>query len=109
MKTSDETVRRQAVEQLDRAAAGLDAATLRRLRQARTRALEAPRQQRHWGPALALAMSLVLALGLWLHGRQAVLPETGLQDLEVLGAGEGLDFYEDLDFYQWLVVSHETG
>jgi hypothetical protein len=88
------------------------------LARARRRALAARRARRGaapwaWGVGgLATAAAGVLGLVLWLGGPPrpaptALVPPT--EDLELLASGEGVDFYADLDFYQWLAEDGDAG
>ncbi len=101
-----ESVRRE----LDQSVEALDAATLSRLNQARQRALDAGLGRQVWwrplAAGLALASVAVLAVSLWL-ARPAVEPQA-LDDLELLTAAEPIEFYEELEFYEWL-DSEQTG
>jgi hypothetical protein len=90
---------------LDEGAANLDGATRSRLAQARARALE-PRHShwRLWLPAGGAVFASVLAAVLWL-GQPAPLPGNGFNgvaDLELLTSNDGLELYQELDFYRWL-------
>ncbi len=117
-----ERVRRRLDEDVDR----LDSAALSRLEQARRLALAALAQpQRPWWhrtwlagrpagdwlvPAGAFASVLATAVALTL---MVVEPGNGLareaDDLELLTAGEELELYENLEFYQWLQDREQTG
>ena len=37
------------------------------------------------------------------------LPPTDIEDLELLAAHEGIEFYSDLDFYDWLATQSNAG
>jgi len=100
---------------LDASVAGLDAASRSRLTQARHRALEARGRQRSpWAAGLALggvAASvgvLVIAYALW-QGQVPAQSYEALADLEVLTAGDQIELYEDLEFYEWLDSNAQTG
>ena len=91
--------------ELDKSADALDAHTLSRLNQARHRALT--RQARFsWAsgrwllPAAATAAVAVLAFNLLTI--TPAEPETLLEDLELLSSVEDMDFYSELEFYEWL-------
>ena len=112
----------QAKQALDESARNLDAATLSRLNRARQRALEQarPRRVRTWfvpaGLASACAVLLVAAL-VW-HRPTGAPPPTAdpfiagpaapggngfsANDLELVSSDDGIEFYQDLDFYAWL-------
>ncbi len=97
---------------LDERAAGLDAATLSRLRQAREQALARGGRRSwwqrwpaggglRWASALAAGLLLVVGLVVWQQaGRQGL--DGAVDDLEVLASSDDLKLYQDLDFYLWL-------
>jgi hypothetical protein len=111
---------------LDEQADGLDSATLLRLAQARRLALAAAVEpRRRWRrmmrpsrrpvgdwlvPAGAFASVLATAVALTL-----MVAEPGnesarvMDDVELLTAGEELELYENLEFYQWLQDREQTG
>lgn len=90
---------------LDEGAANLDGATRSRLAQARARALQPRHAVRLWWlPAGGAVFASVLAALLWL-GQPAPLPGNGFNgvaDLELLTSNDGLELYQELDFYRWL-------
>lgn len=100
----------------------MDAADLSRLRQARRRALDSVGQKAGfggrfaWPAGLAVAASLVLVILLGrgidsngidlqpdLNGQQNDVI-AALADVDLLAAQEQTEFYENLDFYEWLVL-----
>ncbi len=100
----------------------MDAADLSRLRQARQQALDSGSREAGFGrkfalPAgLAVAASLVLVILLGrgidsngidlqpdLNGQQNNVI-AALADVDLLAAQEQTEFYENLDFYEWLVL-----
>ena len=115
-----ESIRHRLDEEVD----GLDSATLLRLEQARRLALAAaPRP--HWRrmirlsnrpagdwlvPAGAFASVLATAVALTIMVAE---PGSGsareVDDVELLTAGEELELYENLEFYQWLQDREQTG
>ena len=117
-----EGIRSRLDEQVD----SLDSATLLRLAQARRLALAAavaprPRWRRairlfdrpagDWlVPAGAFASVLATAIALTLMVAE---PGNGsareMDDVELLTAGEELELYENLEFYQWLQDREQTG
>jgi len=117
-----ERIRRRLDEDVD----ALDSATLSRLEQARRLALAAATQPRRpWRrigwldsrpagdwliPAGAFASVVATALALTL---MVSAPEHGVaraaDDLELISAGEELELYENLEFYQWLEIREQTG
>ena len=111
----------QAKQTLDESAQNLDAATLSRLNRARQRALETsrPRRLRSWFvPAgLASACAVALAVAVVWHRPTAVpagAPDPFIaaptamgnpfagNDLDLVSSDDGIEFYQDLDFYAWL-------
>ena len=111
---------------LDEDVSGLDDATLSRLRRARRLAVSAAAEGRpgRWRsvrlfdrptgdwlvPAGAFASIVATALALSLLVAE---PDDGLarevEDLDLLTAGEELELYENLEFYQWLEKREQTG
>ena len=90
----------------------IDAATRSRLTQARHAALaelERPTALlASWKPAVVVAAVAVLAVGLWLGPGGPGQPELpglavpGVEDLELISAGEDLDMLgEEPEFYAW--------
>jgi hypothetical protein len=109
---ADELIGR-AAELLDRSVERTAPDDLARLRQARERALSAhparlPVQPWPAAGLAALATVAVLALALRvLVPSSGPEPVPGLQHLELLASADGLEFYEDLEFIQWLEGSRE--
>ena len=104
------SVERLAVDTLEQSLDGLDVATRARLRAARLRALEATSSGLDWrnwftaaGFASAVSLSLFLTTG-HLY-TQNVQPANPVQDIEILVEIETIDFYDDLEFLEWL---HDT-
>ena len=99
----------------------IDAATRSRLTQASHVALAAlERPDAHlvsWGPAAAMAAAAVLAVALWLGPGGPGQPElpgvvvaTGVEDLELISAGEDLDMLgEEPEFYAWAASVAASG
>ncbi len=94
---------------LDESAHSLDAATLSRLNHARHAALAARSRgpRAWWLPAAGLAAScaLVLAVVAWYPSAHLTVPATpahsAVSDAEI-AADDGIEFYQDLEFYAWL-------
>jgi hypothetical protein len=105
---------RQVRQDLDRSCAALDGHTLSRLNRIRHAALERKAVRRR-SPLLlpfgGLVTASVLVFSVMLSDRtqepveSAPVAAAELEDMELLSASEGLDFYEDLEFYQWLANS----
>lgn len=94
---------------LDESVADLDGATLSRLARARNRALERrtgwgrlwrPLPMAGLGAAMAAAV-LVLFVTLRPGGE---LDTTLVADLELVTAEESVEFFEDMEFYEWLAA-----
>ena len=105
----DETEFTENVKQaLDDQAEQLDSMTLRRLSQARIQAVESVerRHKHYWKPVTAFAFSLLLVLAVVLWPQQQGLNEftSTVEDLDLLVADDSLQLYEELEFYQWLLV-----
>jgi len=107
---------------LDDSVQDLDGATLSRLAQARNAALNSKRQTRRkaliWGAPAAGMAAAVLLLLILLPGKTPVAEEHFVADLDLLGSEETLDFYEEMEFYEWLAemeasseddISHRGG
>jgi len=98
----------------------IDAATRSRLTQARHAALaelERPAARlASWMPAAAVAAAAVLAVALWLGPGGPGQPELpglaapGVEDLELISAGEDLDMFgEEPEFYAWATSVVDSG
>lgn len=96
---------------LNRRVVDMDACTRSRLHQARNRALEmrAKRAPR-WliGSACAAAGVAALAFNLWIS-RPVPDPVPAVEDIELLTGAEGMEFYDDLEFVQWLEEGGRSG
>jgi hypothetical protein len=123
---SDEAFLKEVKQQLQSSSNELDELTLAKLGAARRRAVEAA------GKPLLARYADVIALG---HGRMAILllagllfvasvvmlkltyppvkqqlqPLTLLEDMALLGSAEELEFYQDLDFYLWVMDEQDSG
>lgn len=93
----------------------VDGDTSARLVEARRKALATPRLSRPgWIAPLALAASMLLALGLWLavpDTRFIEQPaETGVfDDMGLLTSQADPELYDELEFYLWLEKTNEPG
>jgi len=117
----------QARRVLDESAQSLDAATLSRLNRARQAALEQRRPTlRPWFVPAGLASACAVLLALAVVWRAPVpMPAnpgapapiaTAMQsngvaagDLDIVSGDEGLEFYQDLEFYAWLDAQNQDG
>ncbi|HIM07437.1 MAG: DUF3619 family protein [Gammaproteobacteria bacterium] len=99
---------------LDEAVDTLDANTLSRIRQIRTQAVEKEKikteglqlnwlfnKQRLFVGGLATACVMVLAMMLLFNSPTSIqtIPE---EDIELISSSDNLEFFEDLEFYEWL-------
>ncbi len=97
---------------LDQSVDDLDQDTLRALRVARHDAVEQLRKpKRHWIPLTSVAATAsvaILAVSLiTLHpADNGMLQE--VDDMSLLTAGDDLELYENLEFYQWLAFEERT-
>jgi len=83
-----------------------------RLRAVRNQAMESQHQHfyRGWMPAMASAFAVVMAVGIWFvsfnDGQDVSVAQLGYEsrpaDLEMLVVANGLELFEELDFYYWL-------
>ena len=98
-------------DELDKSCDGLDGHTLSRLNSIRHAALE--QGSRHRGRALlapfgglVTACLLVVVVSMFYNNQpDAPVPggnNTAIEDLDILTAAEGLEFFENFEFYQWL-------
>jgi len=105
---------------LDGSVRDLDPATVGRLRAARRSALEpvpvrvprfgwAHHRRFVWAGGLATVAATVLAAFLYLYQPVSQGPAPALEDLELITSSEGLEFYDDLDFYRWLADAGVEG
>jgi hypothetical protein len=102
----------QARHALDESAQNLDASTLSRLNRARQGALAQGRPLRPWylpaGLASACAVLVAVAIA-WHTPTNSIMPTAAGanagsfdSDLDMMTSDDGIEFYQDLDFYAWL-------
>ena len=101
---------------LDDGSNTLDSATRARLRAARAAAVTAGERPVRWAwPAGAMAITAALALSWSLWFAAPVMqapplgPAPGMDQLELLSAGDNLELYSDLEFYRWLAGDNDAG
>lgn len=97
---------------LDRSVDELDGAMRARLARARAMA-QAPRA-RHampWWPVTGLAIAAGVGALAWVLWFAAPAPTgaPGLENLDLLTAGDSLELYSDLEFYSWLAGVQDAG
>lgn len=110
-ENDQEKFEQQIKQRLDQHVEGMDGETLSRLRQARTKALEAKKPTFHWQPfggAVALASVVALTVSIWLVQPTGDLEATALDDIEMLASSEEPEFYEDVEFYYWLETQQDV-
>jgi hypothetical protein len=110
---------KRAKQSLEESAERLDGKTLERLRQIRQSAVEEAfgkkRRPFFEFPRLAMAGGFVtvaaaaFVLFLWLHAPQTDIPVKTPEDFEIILAKDQIELYEDLDFYDWLAASENSG
>ena len=98
--------------ELDKSVERLDVDTQRALQQARSNAIDSlHRRRQFWQPAGAIALASVVAavvIILQFNGQDIAGSPQAIEDIQLLGASEELEFYEDLEFYQWLDLQGRT-
>jgi len=100
---------------LDHSATELDERTVTRLEVMRRKALAqcrqpAPRRLAFAGGLLATATSVILLVSVWVFHKNPEAPSPSyIEDIGLLSAREDIDFFEELDFYQWLADEQQTG
>lgn len=91
---------------LDESVDAIDEGTSSRLRQIRHQALNNKPETRSWFASYsafaATAAVLVLTVTVWLTQAPTMNDELVLEDIPLLTASEELDFYQELEFYNWL-------
>jgi len=114
----------QAKQALDESAQNLDAATMSRLNRARQKALELarPRRMRSWFVPAGLVSACAVLLAVAVVWHRPTAPSNAVDpfiagptvpagqaaggfstnDLELVSSDDGIEFYQDLDFYAWL-------
>ena len=91
---------------LDDGADNLDADTTSKLKKIRYQALEQKQQKFSWltpySTFAATASVMVLAMTLWFSQPPMVNDELVIEDMPLLSANEELEFFQELEFYNWL-------
>jgi len=112
-----ENLRQRAGQLLDESVGHMDAGTLSRLHQARSRAVDSMRRRpllAAWLPAGAVATIAVaiVAVALWQPGGEQAgtgQPELTGADVELLTSAESLELIDDWEFYEWLDIEEQAG
>jgi len=101
---------------LDEGAEGLDPSIVSRLNQARFEALEAGAKGgggswrgvnfRLAGAVVACGILLTVGL-LTYRSNTAPIYYSGIYDVDILASSDGLELYEDMDFYAWLAQERD--
>ena len=105
---------KQIKKTLDEGADHLDAETQSRLTQLRYKALESKSSRRlpEWmyQPATQWASVACALLLIVLYFGEAGKTQPGLEDIDLLTSTDGLELYEELEFYAWLAEENlDTG
>ena len=112
MRQDEQVFLDKARNELDRSCDRLDGHTQSRLNSIRHAAIEHGR--RHPGRALlapfgglVTACVLVLVVSVFFQGSETPAPSvpdnsSAIEDLDILTSAESLEFFENLEFYQWL-------
>jgi type VI protein secretion system component VasF len=103
---NDQAFLHNSKQLLDKQLAQLDAETTNELIRRRRRILadQQPTSSRWntWPSYAATAAVLVVATAIWLQVPKATLDDSLQEDIALLTADEDLDFFEEIEFYQWL-------
>ncbi len=89
--------------------------TLRRLQEARYQALSgSPPSKTFWIPALGMVAVCVLAISVFFGRIQEIPKDSQIhvqaeEKIQILIMADGMDLYEDLDFYAWLAEENQPG
>ncbi len=99
-------VRTELESQLDT----LDANVAARLAAARHRAVGELKIKSAWKPIAgwAVAATLVVAVSLWWQ-QMPITNGMSADDFELLVSSDGIELYEDLEFYDWLSSENDAG
>ena len=91
---------------LDNSVDGIDEDTSSRLRKIRYQALNNKAEKSYglmpYSAFAATAAVLVLTITIWLTQAPDINDELVLEDISILTSTEELDFYQQLEFYNWL-------
>jgi len=102
---------------LNRSTQNLDSATRQRLAHIRVKALSAFEEKPagfflplRWLTFGSLATAAIAAVGLFffLKSSPGDFPARQIEDFEIITSQERIDFYQDLEFYRWMVTQIES-
>ncbi len=104
--TDNDKLEREINIALKQSADAIDAETLSRIRQARTRAIQQTEvKQVNWfgimSGAVATACVMVFIV-LLLTGNDPLMQAMPVEDIELVTVLDELELYENLEFFQWL-------
>lgn len=107
----DKEVQQRARAELEAKLETLDANVTARLSVARHRALDQLKTKPRWQPVAgwAVAATLVVAVSLWWQQSPSTLNGISPDDFELLVSSDGIELYEDLEFYEWLSSENDAG
>ncbi len=90
----------------------LDRQTLSRLREARNEALHSVKRSFPWMlPATGIAVVCASLFAFFLLTQDPFQGEiiSHVEDIELLASSESIEFYDDLEFYEWLSEGESAG
>lgn len=91
---------------LEKSVAQIDSATRAELRSIRQQALQAQHKPAWWLSPLpafaATAAVLVVTVSVWFNQPVENNNAPAMDDMQLMAAAEDLDFYQELEFYEWL-------
>ena len=108
MKHDDDRYAGLIADRLHAADEALDEDLTQRLAEARRTALRqmpaaGGRKPRQWFvPAMAMASVMALVIGVAVWRSAPLVPAAGVDVLDIVASTDGLDLYEEIEFYQWL-------
>ena len=113
----NDKLQQQLQQTLDQQAEQLDAATLSRLNQGRQKALDQGLSSKwSWQPdrwvrsatVFASITALAVCIDLFIPSGDSGTTAP-FDDMQMLSAGEDIELYEELQFYQWLATQEQAG
>jgi hypothetical protein len=106
----DKEVQQRVRTELEAKLETLDANVAARLSAARHRALDQLTSKPRWQPVAgwAVAATLVVTVSLWWQQSPSTANGISPDDFELLVSGDGIELYEDLEFYDWLSSENDA-